>query len=261
MNRVAFNIFGLNIYYYSLCILLGVIISYILITKEGVRKSIKKSFLSDLIFYTLLIGILGARIYYVIFNLDYYLANPSEILKVYNGGLAIHGGVIFGIIFVYFYTKRNGVNFIKILDICAPAVLLAQCIGRWGNFFNQEAYGSQTTLEHLKNLHIPNFIINGMHINGNYYYPTFFFESIWCFIGFLVIMFMRKKIKNLKLGSQIGTYFIWYGVGRFFIEILRTDSLMFFGLKQAQIISLIGIVIGIILITNKRRKYYNEMGV
>lgn len=261
MNRVAFNIFGFNVYYYSLCILLGVIVAYILITREGKKQGLTKEFTSDLIFYTLIIGILGARVYYCVFNLDYYLANPSEILKIYNGGLAIHGGVIAGLIFVYFYTKKKNVSFIKILDIVAPAVIIAQSFGRWGNFFNQEAHGGITTYQNLKNMHIPEFIINGMHIEGKYYYPTFFFESIWCLIGFIILMIARRN-KNLRKGFQIGFYFIWYGIGRFFIEAFRTDSLMFFGLKIAQIVSLIGIIIGIIIIvTNKNKKYYNEMEV
>lgn len=261
MNRVAFNIFGFNVYYYSLCILLGVIVAYILITREGKKQGLQKEFISDLIFYTLIIGILGARVYYCVFNLDYYLANPSEILKIYNGGLAIHGGVIAGLIFVYFYTKKKNVSFIKILDIVAPAVIIAQSFGRWGNFFNQEAHGGITTYQNLKNMHIPEFIINGMHIEDKYYYPTFFFESIWCLIGFIILMIARRN-KNLRKGFQIGFYFIWYGIGRFFIETLRTDSLMFFGLKIAQIVSLIGIIIGIIIIvTNRNKKYYNEMEV
>ena len=261
MNRVAFNIFGFNVYYYSLCILLGVIVAYILITREGKKQGLPKEFISDLIFYTLIIGILGARVYYCVFNLDYYLANPSEILKIYNGGLAIHGGVIAGLIFVYFYTKKKNFSFIKILDIVAPAVIIAQSFGRWGNFFNQEAHGGITTYQNLKNIHIPEFIINGMHIEGKYYYPTFFFESIWCLIGFIILMIARRN-KNLRKGFQIGFYFIWYGIGRFFIEAFRTDSLMFFGLKIAQIVSLIGIIIGIIIIvTNRNKKYYNEMEV
>ncbi len=261
MNRVAFNIFGFNVYYYSLCILLGVIVAYILITREGKKQGLPKEFISDLIFYTLIIGILGARVYYCVFNLDYYLANPSDILKIYNGGLAIHGGVIAGLIFVYFYTKEKNVSFIKILDIVAPAVIIAQSFGRWGNFFNQEAHGGITTYQNLKNMHIPEFIINGMHIEGKYYYPTFFFESIWCLIGFMILMIARRN-KNLRKGFQIGFYFIWYGIGRFFIEAFRTDSLMFLGLKIAQIVSLIGIIIGIIIIvTNRNKKYYNEMEV
>ncbi len=257
MNRVAFTLFNLNIYYYSLCILFGVIVAYILIKLEAKRHKISSELISDLIFYTLIIGIIGARIYYVLFNLDYYLVNPSEILKIYNGGLAIHGGVLFGLVFVYFYTRKKNINFIKILDICAPALIIAQAIGRWGNFFNSEAHGIVTDIETLKNMHIPKFIINGMYIDNNYYYPTFLFESIWCLVGFIIIMILRRR-KNIKLGCQSGFYFIWYGIGRFFIESIRTDSLMIFNLKMAQIISVLGIIFGIIIIVIFRNKtYYN----
>ena len=260
MNRVALNIFGINIYFYSLFILAGMIIGYILITKEAKKHKIDSKIISDFIFYTLLIGILGARIYYVIFNLEYYLNSPIEIIKIYNGGLAIHGGVIAGLIFAYFYLKKKNINFYRILDICAPALILAQGIGRWGNFFNGEAHGDITTYEKLKDLFIPDFIINGMKIDGNYYFPTFYFESILCIIGFTIIILLRKK-KNIKIGVQIGFYFIWYGITRFIIETFRTDSLMLFNLKMAQIVSIIGIIIGIILIvlSRKKEKYYKEV--
>lgn len=258
MNRVAFTIFNINIYWYSLCILLGIIIAYFLITKEAKKHNINKDTILDLIFYTLIIGVIGARLYYIIFNLDYYISNPDEILKVWNGGLAIHGGIIFGIIFVYFFSKKKNLQFFKITDICASALILAQGIGRWGNFFNGEAHGGVTTLETLKNMHIPDFIIEGMHIDGNYYYPTFLFESIWCIIGFVILMTIRKR-KNIKSGEQTGFYFIWYSVGRFFIEALRTDSLMIFSLKMAQMVSIVGIILGIILIIYSRKKQnYNN---
>ena len=259
MNRVAFTIFNFNIYYYSLCILLGVIISYFLIVNESKKHNIDKQIITDIIFYTIIIGIVGARIYYVIFNLNYYLNNPSEIIKIHNGGLAIHGGIIFGISFLYFYCKKKNINFYRILDIVSPAVILSQGIGRWGNFFNKEAYGIVTTLSNLKKLHIPNFIINGMYINGNYYLPTFFFESISCIVGFIIIMIIRKN-KDIRLGYQIGFYFIFYSIIRFIIEIFRTDSLMLFNIKMAQIVSVVGIIIGIILIIKSKtwEKYYKE---
>ena len=259
MNRVAFTIFGFNIYYYSLFILTGVIIGYFLITREAKKHNLDSKVILDFIFYTLLVGIVGARIYYVIFNLDYYMSNPIDIIKIYNGGLAIHGGVIFGLIFAYIFCKKKNINFYRILDICAPALILAQGIGRWGNFFNTEAHGGVTTLSKLKELYIPDFVINGMKIDGIYYFPTFYFESILCIVGFIIIMILRKK-KNIKLGIQIGFYFIWYGIIRFIIESFRTDSLMILDFKVAQIVSIIGIIIGIILIISSRKKetYYKE---
>lgn len=246
MERVAFSIFGIDIYFYSLCILLGIILAYFLILNESKKHKINNDFITNLIFYTLLIGILGARIHYVIFNLKYYINSPIEIFNIRNGGLAIHGGLIFGIVFIYFYTKKHNINFLKILDISAPGVIIAQTIGRWGNFFNQEAFGVATTYSTLKKLHIPKFIIDGMKINNIYYTPTFLFESIWCLIGFIIIIFIRNK--NIKLGTITCFYLIWYGIGRFFIEILRTDSLMLFNIKVAMLISFLSILIGILLL-------------
>ena len=245
MERVAFSIFGIDIYYYSLCILVGIILAYMIITKEAKKHNISSEFITNLIFYTLLIGIIGARIYYCIFNYKYY-NNILDVLNIRNGGLAIHGGLIVGIIFIYYYTKKYKINFIKMLDISAPAVILAQSIGRWGNFFNSEAHGIITTYSFLKKIHIPTFVINGMKINNIYYLPTFYFESIWCLIGFIIMLFIRKK--DIKLGTITCFYLIWYSLGRFFIEILRTDSLMLFNIKVAMLISIISLIAGIILL-------------
>lgn len=258
MSRIAFNIFGFNVYWYSLCILFGIVIAYFLITKESKKHNINKDIITDLIFYGIIIGLVGSRLYYVIFNLDYYLTNPSQILAVWNGGLAIHGGLIFGTIFVYIYCRKKNINFLRVLDIIAPAILIAQGFGRWGNFFNKEAHGGVTSISTLKNMHIPNFVIDGMNINGVYYYPTFFFESIGCIIGAIIIILIRKR-KNIKLGISSGLYLIWYGILRFFIESLRTDSLMLFNLKAAQIVSLVSIIIGVVLIfISRKTKPYIE---
>ena len=236
MNPILIEIGNIKIYWYSIMILLGVILGYILIVKESKKYNISKEKISDMIFYTMIIGILGARIYYVIFNLKYYLSNPLDIIKVWEGGLAIHGGIIAGSLYIIYYTKKNQINTLKIFDICAPGLLIGQAIGRWGNFFNGEAHGPITTLKHLKDMHIPNFIINGMKINGNYYVPTFLYESIWCILGLILILIIRR-LKIIKNGQITSFYLIWYGIGRFLIETLRTDSLMLNTLKQAQIIS------------------------
>ena len=259
MNPILIEIGNIKIYWYSIMILLGVILGYILIVKESKKYNISKEKISDMIFYTMIIGILGARIYYVIFNLKYYLSNPLDIIKVWEGGLAIHGGIIAGSLYIIYYTKKNQINTLKIFDICAPGLLIGQAIGRWGNFFNGEAHGPITTLKHLKDMHIPNFIINGMKINGNYYVPTFLYESIWCILGLILILIIRR-LKIIKNGQITSFYLIWYGIGRFLIETLRTDSLMLNTLKQAQIISVIMIIIGAILfiISVKQEKYNKE---
>ena len=258
MNPIAISLGPLEIRWYALLILSAFLIGIYLIRKEAKRLGENTTQIMDLCFYLILVSIIGARIYYVIFEFSEYKDNLLDIFKIWNGGLAIHGGIIAGILFTYFYTKKKKLNILKITDIIAPALVLGQAIGRWGNFFNQEAYGSQTTLETLKNMHIPNFIIEGMHINYNYYHPTFLYESLWCLIIFIVLIIIRRN-KKIKIGSITGTYFILYGIERFFIEILRQDSLMFLNLKVAQIVSVIMIIIGIILwiYSLKKSKNYN----
>ena len=213
----------------------------------------------NLIFYIVLFSIIGARLYYVLFNLPYYTSHPVEIFKVWEGGLAIHGGIILGLIWIIIYTKKYKVSTFRILDIMVVGLLLGQAIGRWGNFFNGEAHGAVTTLNHLQSLHIPEFIIKGMQINGVYYQPTFLYESLWCLFGFILILIIRR-LRYIKVGQITSFYLVWYGIGRFIIESMRTDSLMFFGLKQAQIISVFMVVIGIIIfvVKNKGSKLDNR---
>ena len=254
MNNILFQLGNITIYKYSVCILSGVISAIIVIIINNKRYNINKDDLSDIIFYTLLIGILGARIYYVIFNLDYYLKNPQEIIMISNGGLAIHGGLLLGLITIIYLTKKRNIELFNLLDIISPSIILAQSIGRWGNYFNQEAYGSIVTKSFLKSLHIPNFIIENMKIEGAYHHPCFLYESILCLIGFIILEVLFHK--KLKSGTIFSTYLIYYGIIRFFIESLRTDSLIFFGLKQAQLISIIFIIFGIIILIkiNKKEK-------
>ena len=263
MDPIAFNIFGFDVRWYSLFILIGVGIGYFLICRESKKFKISQDFIFNLFFWTLIIGIIGARLYYVVFNWEYFGKNVSEIWKIWEGGLAIHGGVILGILTIWLYTKKEKFRLTRILDIFVPSLILGQAVGRWGNFFNSEAYGVATSLRYLKSLHIPNFIIKGMYINGVYYTPTFFYESLWCFIGFIVLIFFRRK-RFTKVGQTTALYLVWYSMGRFFIEALRTDSLIFLGFKQAQIVSVIMIIIGIVLfvITSKKSKYedlYNDV--
>lgn len=258
MNPILIEIGNIKIYWYSVMILLGVLIGSYLVLRESKRFNISKSKISDMLFYTIIFGIIGARIYYVIFNFDYYINSPIDIIKVWEGGLAIHGGIIAGVIYLIYYTKKNNLNTLLITDICVPGVLIGQALGRWGNFFNGEAHGPITTLEYLQNLHLPKFIINGMNIDGNYYIPTFFYESLWCLIGLIIVLLIRRILK-IKKGNITGFYLIWYGIGRFLIEQLRTDSLMLNTLKQAQIISIIMIIIGIImLIFSRKGEEYNK---
>lgn len=256
INPVMLKLGSFEIKYYSFLILIAVVVAICLVLKEGKRFGLDKDVLFDLAFYVIVAGIIGARIYYVIFNFSLYQDNILSIFKVWEGGLAIHGGIIFGTIALILFCKKKKLDIIRMVDISVCALIIAQAIGRWGNFFNQEAHGAVTTLQHLQNMHLPQFIINGMNIDDLYYEPTFLYESVWCLIGFVIILIIRR-LKYVKKGNIMSFYLVWYGTGRFFIESLRTDSLMLGGFKVAQIISVLMILGGIIyfIYTLKKGKY------
>lgn len=247
MNPVALKLGNLTVTWYAIFILSGIMVAYILINKESKKYNISSSFVSNLIFWCVIFGIIGARIYYVLFNLDYYMQDPIEIIKIWNGGLAIHGGIIAGIITLVVYCKKYKINILKMTDIACVGVIIAQAIGRWGNFFNGEAHGGIVSRAFLENLHLPNFIIEGMHIGKYYYAPTYLYESILNVIGFILLIIIRK-FKKTKLGNITALYLIWYGIVRFIIESMRTDSLLLGNIKIAQLISIIMIIIGIIML-------------
>lgn len=258
MNNILFDFGPIKIYWYSLLILTGIIIGYNLALKEAKRIGLSTSYMSDLCFYTIIFSIIGARVYYVIFKFSDYKNNLLDIFKVWEGGLAIYGGVIAGIIFIIYYARKKEKSIIKTMDILAPSLILGQAIGRWGNFFNQEAHGVATTYAKLKDMHIPEFIINNMNIGGIYYTPTFLYESIWCLLGFIVLLIARK-FKYLKVGQLTSIYLMWYSIGRFLIEASRTDSLMLGGFKVAQLISVLLFLIGLFafMILSRRSKFEN----
>lgn len=247
MDRVLLDLGLFQIKWYSFFILIAMLTACFIIFREAKKKTIKEDFLINLIFYGIIIGLLGARIYYVIFNLDYYLQTPLEIFMIWKGGLAIHGGLIATLLFIIFYTRKEKVDLLLILDIIVVGVIIAQSIGRWGNFFNQEAYGRVISLGTLKNLHLPKFIIDGMYISGYYREPTFIYESVFSLLGFIVMIILRKS-KKIRVGNLTGIYLIWYGLERLIIETFRSDSLMLGPLKVAQLISAIFIISGLYLI-------------
>ena len=250
----------ISIHWYSIILFIAILIGSNLAIKEAKKHGFEEDFMVNLLFLAVIVGIVGARLYYVIFNFDYYKDNLIEIFKVWNGGLAIHGGIIAGLITIAVICYKKKVNLLKILDYLVVGLILAQAIGRWGNFFNGEAHGSVTTLAHLQSLYLPQFIIDGMYINGNYYIPTFLYESVGCFIGFIIMVVLRKK-KFMKVGYLTSFYLFWYGVERFFVEGMRTDSLMFFSLRVAQLVSLVMIIIGISLFIyclKKSKKYEGD---
>ena len=259
MNRVAIDLGFLQIYWYSLFIFFAALVATTIIYLESKKREIDKDFVINLAFSTILWGIIGARIYYVLFNLDYYLSNPIEILEIWNGGLAIHGGMIAGAICVIINCKKYGVDTLKMLDIIVVGLIIGQAIGRWGNFFNSEAYGAVTTIEHLRNLHLPEFIINGMYILGEYRKPTFLYESILNVIGFIVLLVFRRK-REVKKGQITGLYLMWYAVVRFIIEGSRADSLMLGWFKVARLVSIVIFIIGLKLYKYHKKSILNSFG-
>ena len=252
MNPVAIQLGPFSIRWYAICIVLGLLLAVILSMKEAPRKGIESDDIIDFILIAFPVAIIGARLYYVIFQWSYYREHPGEIFAVWNGGIAIYGGLLAGALVLYLFSRSRLIDPVDFLDIAAPSVMIAQSIGRWGNFVNQEAYGAI-----VKNLdYLPSFIRNQMFIDGHYRQPTFLYESIWCLIGFIVILIVRR-LKITKVGQPFALYLMWYGLGRFVIESMRTDSLMLGGFKIAQIVSVIMILVGlvIIMITGRKGRY------
>ncbi|MGQ7343285.1 prolipoprotein diacylglyceryl transferase [Streptococcus suis] len=250
MDPVAITLGPLEIRWYAVCILLGLMLGVYLAVKEAPRKKILQDDIMDFILIAFPLSIIGARIYYVAFSWNDYKDDILSVFAIWNGGIAIYGGLITGAIILYFFTQYRFIKTLDFLDVVAPSVMLAQAIGRWGNFFNQEAYGK--AVDSLN--YLPRFIRDQMYIDGAYRQPTFLFESLWNLLGFVVICILRRRPKLLKQGEITAFYLIWYGCGRLLIEGLRTDSLMFLGIRVSQWLSGILILVGIIMVVLRRRK-------
>ena len=220
--------------WYGVLIATGMLIGIALAIREAKRVGISEDDVLNIAIIAIPVAIICARLYYVIFSWDYYSQNPGEIFNIRGGGLAIHGGLIGGILTGFIYAKVKKLDFFKTADAVMVGMPLAQAIGRWGNFINGEAHGGPTSLPW------------GIMVDGVKVHPTFLYESIWDFGIFLFIMFYMRKKKTYE-GEVIVSYITLYSIGRFFIEGLRTDSLMFGPIRMAQFISLVGVVGGLIL--------------
>lgn len=243
MNKVAFKIFDIDIMWYGVIITSAMMLAVYCIMKESKNHNFKEDDFLDISIISIPCAIICARIYYVLFNLDMY-TSIKQMLDIRQGGLAIHGGIIGGFIAVILVTKYKRMNFLKSTDVVVPFLALGQSIGRWGNYINQEAYGSETNLPWAIN------------INGKMVHPTFLYESIWNIVLFLILY---RILQKKKFDGQVtALYLIIYSLGRFFIEILRTDSLMFFGLKTAQIMSIILMLFGFIMLIALNKKGINK---
>lgn len=253
LNPIALEFGPLHIRWYGVIIAFGILLGYFLAQRETEKKNFKENTLIDIVIFSVISAIICARIYYVTFEWAYYKNHLNEIPMIMNGGIAIHGGLIGALGMGYFLTRKHHVSFFQLGDIAAPSIILGQAIGRWGNFMNQEAHGGEVSRSFLENLHIPEFIINNMKIDGVYYHPTFLYESLWNFLGFIILMSIRK---HMRIGQTLLSYAIWYSIGRFFIEGMRTDSLMLTEhLRMAQMISIAIITAAIIIWIYRNFKY------
>ena len=247
-----FGIEGLNIAWYGAIIAFAIILGVLLASREAERQGIKADLIFDFLLLVLPLAIIGARAYYVIFEWESYAAEPMRIFAIREGGLAIYGGVMGGIIAGLIFCHYTRFPFLRLADMVVPSLILGQALGRWGNFVNQEAFGNLVTNPNLQFFPYAVFIER----LGEWHQATFFYESMWNFIVFAVLIYFRHRKKFT--GQLLATYFIGYGLGRFFIEGLRTDSLYLLpGLRVSQLLSLILIIIGCLMFVF-RKKYFKE---
>lgn len=244
MNPIAFEIGPISVHWYGILIACAFLIGVWGTLRESRLEGLNEDHVLNLVIAVIICAIIGARAYYVIFEWDYYSQNPAEIIATWHGGLAIHGGVIGGILAASVCAWRYHLRIWQMLDIISPYLILGQAIGRWGNFFNQEAYGYAVD---------PSKVPWAMFIDGAWRHPTFLYESIWDILGFFLLILAARSPK-LKEGDIALLYFIYYSVGRFIIEGFRTDSLMLGSLRAAQVVCIIAIVVSVAIIILRRDK-------
>ncbi|QSX08929.1 prolipoprotein diacylglyceryl transferase [Alkalibacter rhizosphaerae] len=244
-DPIAFRIFGLEIRWYGVLISAAILIGIAIATYRGKKKGIIADDILDIVLVSVPAAMIGARLYYVVFEWQYYIKYPREIFMIWEGGLAIHGGLIGAFIAGYVVCRLKKLHFWTVLDVFAPAFPLGQAIGRWGNFFNQEAHGRETDLPWAITVNDPAKGLIQVH-------PTFLYESIWNLLVLFLLLYFERGKKKVE-GELILLYGIFYSTGRFFIEGLRTDSLMFMNMRVAQLISF-GIIVVCTLLLKKRRR-------
>jgi phosphatidylglycerol---prolipoprotein diacylglyceryl transferase len=239
-NPVAFTLLNLDIRWYGILVATGIALGTLVFYIRGPKRGIPGDTVLDILIISIPVGVVCARLYYVLFNWNYFAMDPIQILNIRGGGLAIHGGLLGGLLAAWFITRYKHIKFLDMTDAVVPGFALAQAIGRWGNYFNSEAHGGPTDLPW------------GIMVDGVKVHPTFLYESIWCFLLFLFLIWFDKKP---RFAGQIAClYGILYSVERFFVEALRTDSLMFGPFKQAQLLSLTVIIVCTLLYFYLRRR-------
>ena len=247
------TVFGREIYWYGILIALAFLLAMSWCVRHAKAVSLTADNVYDVILWLIPLSIIGARLYYVLFRLDYYLKYPAEIIRIWEGGLAIYGGLLSGVLVIFLTARRKHFSALSMLDLIAPACMLGQAIGRWGNFMNREAYGRTTDI----------FCRMGLQMNNGefiYVHPTFLYESLWNLAGFCFLSRFVAKGKRRYPGQAALLYFLWYGLGRVWIEGLRTDSLMLgnTGIRVSQLLSLLLALTSAILLILNRRRYETD---
>ncbi len=247
MDPVAFEIFGLSVRWYGILLSSGILAGVLLAYNEAKRKGYDPEYIIDLALWAVPMAVIGARLYYVIFEWKYYQGDLLKIINIREGGLAIHGALIAAVLTGYVFTRVRKLSFWENADIAAPAIIIGQAIGRWGNFVNGEAHGGPTDLPW------------GIVVDGVKVHPAFLYESLWNLVVFIFLMVYRRKKK--ADGEVFCLYAILYSIGRFWIEGLRTDSLMFMGMRTAQLVSITTIIVFSVLfyLFRKRKKTENTV--
>jgi len=252
-SAVLFSLGPIQIYWYGFFIVLGIIIALLIAFQLAKYYQIKPNVVFDLVFWLIIGGIIGARLYDVGLQFHYYLDHPEQIIKIWQGGLAIHGGIIGGIIVIYLFARHQKINFWKLAALVAPGLALAQALGRWGNYFNQELFGLPTNLSWGIPINILNRPLN--YISNNYFHPTFLYESLGCLLIFLVLLIIniyhikKSQLNNFFFAWSVALYMILYSILRFSLEFIRLDETPYFlGLRWPQIISLLIIIFGLLVI-------------
>lgn len=247
-GRVLVQLGPITIRWYGALIAMAVVLGMTLSRRLAEKRHLNPELVTDLAFWLVLVAIPSARLYYVLFEWDYYSQHPGQILAIWQGGIAIHGAVLGGILTTIIFARLNKVSFWQLADVVMPSVILGQAIGRWGNFFNSEAFGRPTDLPWK--LYIPPIQRPPGYENFSYFHPTFLYESLWNLGVFSVLIGLfiwgLRHPNRLKAGTIFFVYWLGYSLGRFWIEGLRMDSLMLGPLRIAQVISLLGITVGIL---------------
>ena len=245
----SFSLFGLNIYYYGVIIALGFILAMVYCSRNSRDFGIKSDDFFDLMLWIIPCCIIGARLYYVLFNLEHYLADPGEIFAIRDGGLAIYGGIIVGVIVVICVSRHKKIPIPAMLDLAVFGLLIGQILGRWGNFMNREAFGAETDIFCRMGLTAP----DGSTI---FVHPTFLYESLWNLAGLIFLIIWTKKGHRKYDGQCTLIYFFWYGLGRAWVEGLRTDSLYIgsTNIRVSQALSIVLVLISLILLIRQSRR-------